>query len=305
MIKYFPTLALGLAVLAASTTTVRPATIVIPNGSFEAPLAPRESPYAFPYMAEWQKSPQPDWYTSQWPWEALLGTFYNAPISTYIDNCDGEQAAFVFAVPEVALFQDYDSIGDGAATPSHAFDARFNVNSAYRLTVGVISTPTLYYGATLELSLYYRDSTNLVTVAAATLTNSAELFPTNTHFVDCSVYLPGVWATNAWAGQHIGVRIASTVAPDLATGYWDVDNARLAEIPLPALTDVWRTNGCFGCTLQSQPGLRFTMLAGTNLSLPLSNWTPVATLTNDTGAIAFVDPAAGPNRQFYRAVQLP
>jgi hypothetical protein len=56
-------------------------------------------------------------------------------------------------VPEAAVFQDYDSIYGTNTTPSHAFNAKFNVNSAYSLTVGVIGgvngSPPLYEGATL------------------------------------------------------------------------------------------------------------------------------------------------------------
>jgi hypothetical protein len=314
MSRPLPTLALACIALAAAASALAAVSLPIPNGSFEAPLAPRDFPYAMADMEAWQKSPQPWWYdpsqNEDTPWESLMGTFYNAPISTFVDNCDGAQAAFLFAVPDAALFQDYDSIGGTNTAPSHALDVQFNVNSAYRFTVGVIGGvdgyPPLYEGATLQLSLYYRDpSSNRLTIAAATITNSAALFPTNTHFVDCSVYLPGVRATDAWAGQHLGVQIASTVGFDMANGYWDVDNARLTEIPLPALTDVSMTSGQFAATLQSQPGLRFQMLASTNLPLPLSNWTVVGTLTNTTGVIPFLDPTPSLNRRFYRALQLP
>ena len=82
--------------------------------------------------------------------------------ATFIDNCDGTQAAFLFAFPDVAIFQDYDSIYGTNTTPSHAFNATFNVGSAYSLTVGVIGgvygSPPLFEGATLQLSLYYRDA---------------------------------------------------------------------------------------------------------------------------------------------------
>ena len=216
-------------------------TLYLPNASFESPLVPPVSPYAGPDMDYWQKSAQPYWYnpTNNYdtPWEDLMGTFYNVPYpSTFIDNCDGSQAAFLFAVPDAAIFQDYNSIYGTNTTPSHAFDAKFNINRAYNLTVGVIGGvygyPPLYEGATLQLSLYYRDSSsNMVTVAATTITNSAQLFPTNTHFVDFSVYVPGVRATDPWAGQNIGVQIASTVGFDLMGGYWDVDNVRLTETP--------------------------------------------------------------------------
>ena len=85
-------------------------------------------------------------------------------------------------------------------------------------------------GSTLELSLYYVDTaSNRVTVASTVVTNSATLFPTNTFLTDFTVRVPTVQATNAWAGQPIGVRLLSTVAPTLAGGYWDLDNVRLDE----------------------------------------------------------------------------
>jgi len=305
----------GIVALGACAPHLRAGTVSLPNASFESPTAPRISPYAFSDVDCWQKSLQPTWYDPSTnyntPGDYLTGTFYNGPFpGVVIDNCDGEQAAFLFALPEVALFQDYNSVYGTNMTPSHAFHAKFNINSAYRLTVGVIGSvygsPPLYEGATLTLSLYYRDaSSNMVTVAAATVTNSAELFPTNTHFVDFSVYVPGVRPTNSWAGQYIGVEIASTVRPDIVGGYWDLDNVRLSETLLPALTDPRMTNGQFGFTLQSQPGLPFEILATTNPALPVSNWTSLGTLTNDTGIISFLDPAPNPDRRFYRARQLP
>ena len=308
-------LLVGIAALTASTTPLLAGTIAIPNASFESPVVPPVSPYAFPDMDYWQKSPQPGWYdpTNNFntPWEDLMGTFYNVPFpGTFIDNCDGTQAAFLFAVPDSALFQDYDSIYGTNTTPSHAFNARFNVNSAYSLTVGVIggvdgSLP-LFEGATLQLSLYYRDAaSNMVTVAAATITNSAQLFPTNTHFIDFSAQLPAVAANDPWACQHIGVLIASTVGFDKANGYWDLDNVRLVETALPALTSPRMTNSQFGFTVQSEPGLRFEILAATNLALPISNWTSLGTLTNLTGTAPFIDTATDSNRRFYRARQLP
>jgi len=305
----------GIAALATGTTRLQAATIPIPNGSFESPVVPPVSPYAAPDMDDWEKSPQPAWYDPaqnyNTPWEDLMGTFYNVPYpGTYIDNCDGMQAAFLFAVPDAALFQDYDSVYGTNTAPSHAFNAVFKVNCAYRLTVGVIGgvygSPPLYEGATLQLSLYYRDTaSNMVTVAAATVTNTAQLFPTNTHFVDFSVYVPGVRTNDAWAGQHIGIQIASTVGFDLASGYWDLDNVRLIETPLPALSNPQAMNGQWGLTLQSQPGLSFEILATTNLALPVSNWTTLGTLTNVTGTAPFLDPAANLTHRFYRARQLP
>ena len=314
-LPFFTAIALALAALALCSASLYAGPLSLPNASFESPIAPRISPYAGPDMDYWQKSPQPTWYDPSTnyntPWDYLMGTFYNVPFpGLLIDNCDGSQAAFLFAVPEVAIFQDYDSISGTNTTPSHAFDAHFNTNCAYTLTVGVIGgvsgAPPLFEGATLRLSLYYRDAaSNMVMVAATTVTNSAQLFPSNTHFVDFSVYVPGVRASDAWAGQNIGVQIASTVPFDKAGGYWDLDNVRLIETPLPTLTEPRMANSQFGFTLQSQPGLSFEILAATNLSLPLSNWTSLGTLTNETGVTAFFDPDANFSQRFYRAQRLP
>ncbi len=306
---------MAVAVLCAlGTGPARAGALYLPNASFESPVVPFESIPAFPYMDYWQKSPEPGWYASSpygsYPWEYYMGTFYNfSSPSTFIDNCDGSQATFIFAMPDVAIFQDYNSIDSASTTPSHAFNATYKVNRAYTFTVGVIGSvygaPPLYDGATLQLSLYYRDAaSNMVIVAATTVTNSAELFPTNTHLMDFSVHVPGVQSTDAWAGQNIGVQIASTVGFDKANGYWDIDNARLTETILTALTDARMTNGQFGFTLQSEPGLRCDILATTNLALPISAWTNLATLTNVIGTVPFLDPATNLNRRFYRARQL-
>jgi hypothetical protein len=306
--------AVALAAIGAWVCPLQAGNVYVPNASFESPVVPFDLTPAIPDMDYWEKSPQPIWYdpaqNNNTPWEDLMGTFYNFPSpSTFIDNCDGTQAAFLFAVPQAAIFQDYNSIYGTNTTPSHAFNATFNVGSAYSFTVGVIGgvdgTPPLYIGATLELSLYYRDaSSNMVTVASATITNTAQLFPTNTHLVDFSLQVPDVLPTDPWANQNIGVQIASTVGFDLAGGYWDLDNVRLTETVLPALSHPQMANNQFSFTLRSEPGLRFEMLAQTNLSEPLSNWTSLGTLTNTSGTTNFLDPAATLDRRFYRARQL-
>jgi hypothetical protein len=161
-------------------------------------------------------------------------------------------------------------------------------------------------GTTLELSLYYRDNaSNLVNVAVTSITNIGAIFPTATHFVDFQVEVPTVQASDAWAGRHIGVRILSTATYELMGGYWDLDNVRLASTITPALLAPGYTNGQFSFTLQSEPGLRFEILASTNLPLPLSNWTRLGTVTNMDGTVPFLDPDASLNRRLYRARQLP
>ena len=187
---------------------------------------PETSPYATFEMSDWEKSPQPDGYVPadnyDYPWADLMGTFFNVPFpGEYIDNCDGLQGAFMFADPGAAIFQDYNSMDDASTNASHAFNAKFNVGRSYNLTVGVIGGGYgMQPGATLQLSLYYRDaSNNMVIVAATTITNSTTLFPTHTHLVDFQVQTPTVQPGDAWAGQNIGVQIASTVGLDIRGGY--------------------------------------------------------------------------------------
>ena len=298
--------------LTSLAPVVHAGAVYVPNSSFELPVVPPVSPYAIPDMADWEKSAQPVWYDPSQnydtPWADLMGTFYNVPFpGEFIDNCDGNQAAFIFASPGAAIFQDYNSVDDASTNASHAFNARFNVGRSYNLAVGVIGGGGgMQPGATLQLSLYYRDaSSNMVIVAATTITNSTTLFPTNTHLVDFQVQVPTVQPGAAWAGQNIGVQIASTVGFDIPGGYWDVDNVRLSEVVTPQLSNPVWTGGHFNLTLQSEPGTHFEILGTSDISLPLSGWTSLVTLTNVTGTISFSDPATGSNLRFYSAHQLP
>src|SRR5436189_1624009 len=107
------------------------ASIPVPNYSFESPVVPPVAPYAAPDIDFWQKSPQPFWYNptnnNNPPWDYLMGSFFNVPFpGSFIDNCDGSQASFLFAVPNVARFQDYDTIYGTNTSRSHAFNANFN-----------------------------------------------------------------------------------------------------------------------------------------------------------------------------------
>ena len=284
--------------------------IDVPNYSFESPTIPPVSPYAAPDIDYWQKSPQPAWYdpsqNDNTPWDDLMGEFYNVPFpGQFIDNCTGNQAAFMFALPDVALFQDFDSFS-GTNAPTHALSAAFSPGKAYSLTVGLIGGGGgMAQGATFQLALYYRDaSKNMVTVAATAVTNTTAAFPTNTHLVDYQVQMPGVKATDPWAGQHIGIQLLSTVGFDLVGGYWDLDNVRLAETVPPALANPGLANGQISFTLLSEPGLGFDIQAATNLTPGLSQWVTIGTLTNVTGAAVFTDPLANAHQRFYRARQL-
>jgi hypothetical protein len=286
--------------------------IDVPNGSFEQPVVPQVNPYAQPDMDYWEKSPQPSWYFpsnyNDTPWEYQMGEFYNVPFpSSFIDNCDGIQAAFMFALQDLAVFQDYETIFGTNTSPSHAFNAAFTVGKHYQLTVGLIGGGGgMRPGVTFQIGLYYRDaSSNMVTVAATTVTNTTANFPTNTHLVDFQVNVPGVRSSDPWAGKNIGIALRSTATTNNAGGYWDVDNVRLIETVENQLVAPAMTNGHFQLTLQSEPGLVFEILASTNAGLAVSNWTSLGTLTNVTGTTPLVDSSAAGKARFYRARQSP
>lgn len=216
------------------------ATINVPNNSFESQIA--GPPFGVNNNIDsWQKSPQPDWFdpaSAGVTWNQLTGNFVNTPSSSadHIDNVDGGQAVYLFAIPTVALFQDYSSTDWNHSTPTHAFDATFEVGKSYHLTVGVIGGGgNMTVGSIFELGLYYRDvSNNMVTVSANDIVYTPAAFPTTTHLIDFQVNVPEVQAGDAWAGQKIGIQLLSVYGT--GAGYWDLDNVRLSsEVPEPGL----------------------------------------------------------------------
>src|SRR5882672_3290220 len=149
---------LALSVLVASVS-VRAASITIPNYSFESPPTSIS-----PSIDSWQQLPNPGSFTS--------GVFTNAPGSGFIDNCDGTQAAFLIASPQAGIFQDYDSTDYANTTPTHAFNARFEVGKSYHLAAAITGSTNspLSNGSTLQVALYYRDvASNMVNVASTNI----------------------------------------------------------------------------------------------------------------------------------------
>ena len=263
---------------------------VLPNDSFESP----RTDFASPVMDGWQKAPQPVWYSdTNFPWAQLMGQFLNTSNGApdHIDNVDGKQAAFLFALPDVAIFQDYISVVGTNATPTPDFNLKYEVGNSYSLTVGVVGGGGgMSNGATFTISLYYRDAaSNKVTVSSVTITNTKTLFPTNTHLTDFSVQVPTVKDSDAWAGKQVGVQLASTTSFALTGGYWDVDHVRLQVVRDPVLKGFSvSTNQQFQFMLQSTPG-RYEILSTTNLIASTSNWISLGTVTNFTGSVSVTD----------------
>jgi len=275
------------------------------NHSFESPA----TSFVSINIDSWQKPPKPAWYVENggFLWAQLTGIFKNTTNTSpdHITNCDGAQAIWMFAVPEVGLSQDYNAVDLDDPFPSHAFDVRYEIGRSYRLTVGVIgSGGGMKQGATLELSLYYGDSvSNRVTVAANTLTNLSTVFSNNTYLVDCHVNVPVVQADDAWAGQRMGIMFLSTVTTNLQGGYWDLDNVRLTSVlEVPRLSGTLQTNGQFTCTVQGEPGYQMEILWATST---VQDWTSIGTFSNTTGMITFTEPVASAQRRYFRARQSP
>lgn len=198
--------------------------IPVANASFESPPVG----YADPNIAKWRDAAKPWWYDESggFLWDQLTGVFVNPGPGQegHIDNCDGLQAAWMFALPEVEIFQDLTEV--------------YDVGKSYCLTAGI-------YGGgggmkdtvPIEFRLYYRDASDVkITIAATEYAYDASGGYIK-HFNDVRVMLPPVQAGDAWAGKAIGIQIVSTlVFPDDVDpetgrqgGYWDMDNVRLTS----------------------------------------------------------------------------
>jgi hypothetical protein len=268
---------------------------VLPNNSFASP----ETDFAAPFMDSWQKAPEPFWYddpTGMFPWFAVMGQFLNTTNGApdHIDNVDGEQAAYLFALPDVAIFQDYISIGSTNTEPRHEFNLRYERGHSYNLTVGVVGGGGgMSNGAPFVLSFYYRDeASNRVTIASTTITNSKTLFPTNTHLTDFQVQVPAVRGDEPWAGKHVGVQLASGLTlldSALFGGYWDIDNVRLRVVRDPVLKDFMvNARQEFQFSLSGAPG-RYEVLSSADATAPLAGWSSLGVFTNMTGQVSVTD----------------
>ncbi|MDX1952992.1 MAG: hypothetical protein SFY81_12490 [Verrucomicrobiota bacterium] len=281
--------------------------IELANGSFEQP----ETAFVDLAIAEWQKPPRPFWYpeNSEFAWEQLSGVFVNADPtnSSHITNIDGKQAAYLFAVSEAGFFQDYYSLGGTNSEPSHAFNTRFEEGMSYQLSFGILGGGGgMTNPASLQVSLYSVDSdTNRVTVVATNIVFTPEKFPTTTAFVNFDLTLRGVNSGDAWIGKYIGVKVLSTVSPEMSGGYWDLDNFRLTSRREPLLKLVRGTNQ-LDLQLTSEPGEKFEIIATADLALPVAQWTSLGMITNRTGRVQLTDVQSSSDQtRFYMARRTP
>lgn len=278
--------------------------IPVPNGSFESPRVV----FVATEFDEWQKNAKPAEYVEDeggFLWSQLTGQFKNPAPGAFdrLENCDGDQAVWVFAVPGVGIYQDRIPWNPSGSSDSNSDLARFRAGSSYQLAVGVIGGGGgMSNGVPLQLSIYYRDAlSNRVTLASTVIIHSPMTFPTLTHLVEFQVETPDVRADDAWVGQPIGIAIDSTVSSELEGGYWDVDAVRLTErAPLRLQPSSVNEQG-FRFEIQSEIGLRIAVLASAQLTTPASEWTRLATLTNVTGSLSFTSGSLDGSSRFFRA----
>jgi len=278
--------------------------IPVPNGSFEFP----QTLFVDTRIDDWQHSPTPAWYHEDggFLWSQLTGLFKNtAPGSfDHITNLDGSQGVWLFAIPEVALFQELSS--DTTSDPATVgVSSRFRIGKAYALSVGVIGAGGgMSNGVTLEISLYYKDANGRrIPVTTAAVTNDRVFFADRTFLQDVNVSTATVRREDPWAGQPIGIQCLSTVDAQLQGGYWDLDAVRLIELDPPTLSGIVRQDGGFELTVRSEPGQLLELLTSPDPSLPLAAWTRLGSVTNTDGTAAFID-ASSPlpfSGRFYQA----
>jgi len=220
------------AILFSLGQTLMAQPITVANSSFESqvvsPLFGVDS-----RTDSWQKAPQPSFFTNspQLSWEQTVGMFIGTPpfSSNPYSNLHGNQAAYMLSIPGAGIFQDNVSTDwSGAA---NGLNAVFQAGYAYQLTLGVFGKGMIENFSSMQLSLYYRDGANMITVGTpTTITFNTTTFNPGGPFVlvDFSVLTPVVQAGDAWAGRNIGIRIDSLMGD--GSGYWDMDNVRLTQV---------------------------------------------------------------------------
>ena len=290
------------ALFVASQGAAEPVTV--PNGSFELPA----TFFVNTRVEQWQETPKPAWYQEGggYEWDQLTGVFRNPPAGAndHLVNCDGEQAFYLFAVPEVGIFQDYSSLDWNDAEQSHSCNARFEIGRAYELTFGVVGGgANMLEGVTIEAALYALDESNQpLTVARREIVFTKEQFPNRTEFTELSLRTPVVQPGDPWAGRPLGIRFLSTVSQELQGGYWDLDRVRLTALgETPFATHAMATESGLRLTWPSQAGTRYQV----EISADFAAWSATGTAVEGTGAELGVTVPWSDTGAFFRVVTAP
>jgi len=282
--------------------------VPVPNYSLETPT----TTYVNTNIDSWQKTDQPAWYddgNGAFGWAQLTGIFKNTPVGAFdhLDNCDGLNAMWLFNVPQVGLFQDYNALDYNDATPTHAFAATYETGKSYTMIIGINGGGGgMPDGATLELSLYYLDDSGAhVPIAATTVINDLTNFPNHTHLTDFQVSIPVVKVSDPWQGHHIGIQFLSSVPldnEDLQGGYWDLDNVRLIAVPAPPQVQCAVSGANVRVSWISLTGYQYQVQACGDLSSWVNSGAPQ---TGTGGELFQLAPLAGQAQEFFRVVVSP
>jgi hypothetical protein len=212
--------------------------IAVSNGSFESQSGVGQ-PFGVNVLIDsWQKPPNPGYPeggANNFYWiqsaGAFVGTAPNA--ANPYSNLLGTQGAYVLSLPGAGLFQDDQTADWNGAV--NGLNATYQVGQTYQLTIGLFGKGMVENYSTLQLSLYYRDGANRITIGSPTsvVFDSTTFNPGGPFtLADYSVTVPVVQADDAWAGKNIGIRIDSVLGD--GNGYWDMDNVRLVSaVPEP------------------------------------------------------------------------
>jgi len=212
---------ISLPLCAAAVSLVQAQSLNVANHSFESPevLPP------FPVdtrIDSWTKTPQPDWFEPQGgiTWDQLSGVFPNTAPGTpnHIANLDGNQAVYLFALPQAGL--------------SQVLDSRYEAGLQYTMTIGLRGGGNIAEGSTLLLGFFYVDDAGApVTVATAQVSYSAAAFGDPSQLQDRQVATGVVGAGDATIGKNIGIQIVGVSGQ--GEGYWDMDNVRVTAEVVP------------------------------------------------------------------------
>lgn len=303
MVRHFNWAGLGsLAFCAAAELLAQ--SVPVPNSSFELPA----TFFVNTRVEHWQETPKPAWYQEGggFEWDQLTGVFRNPPpgANDHLVNCDGEQAFYLFAVPEVGIFQDEASVDWNDPEPTQAFSARFEVGRAYELTFGVVGGGgNMLEGVTFEAVLYTRDgSSQPITVARREVVFTREQFPTRTEFTEVRLETPVVQASDPWAGRPVGIHFLSTVSPELQGGYWDLDRVRLTAVgQTPFVLQAESTDTGIRLTWLSQIGQRYRV----ETSPDFSAWPATGAEIEGNGSELEMTLSLTGDARFFRVVSLP
>jgi hypothetical protein len=138
----------------------------------------------------------------------------------------------MFATPELGIFQD--------------LSATYEEGRSYHLSVRIRGgSQGMELGRPIEIQLYYRDGSDAIVPIAVTEFLNDNL-DSPTHLVEVTADLAEVEASDAWAGEDIGIRILSTATESNQGGAWDIDNVRLTAVPEPATVALVAIGGAIG-----------------------------------------------------------